>query len=532
MAHLGLPDPMDSAEALLDPVRVPGQVVVDHQVAALEVHPLAGRIVGDEHQQAAVGHEALDDLAALLALHPSVNFGDSLRVPETRPNLAHQVVERVLGLGEDDELPAVAGGVDHQRVVEDPVELRPLRIPAGMQHAERHRLQAPEGRDLQAELLGGLGRGGAGCDSVLEVLDLVLSVFLEVVRSVVVHPHGAEATLHAPDGEPRLGKLLFEPLAPPFEGLVDRGRRGGEPALQDLQGEADVVPPPAIGLREAADPVHLGPNVVGDGGVQGRLVGRQLVLRGIGPPLRKQGPRVEAKQLLLREAAHHVGGVRVVDAVAEAAFEAVAVEQRHEELEVLLLAVVGRRGHEEEVAAALPEPLADSIAPGVADLAAEPGGRHAVGLVADDEIPLRGLHELLLKLLVAGEHVQPRDHAVAVVEGVAGTRRLDHVPGEDVELQAELLAKLVLPLLDEAPGRHDEAAFQVRTRDQLLDQQSRHDRLARPRIVGEQEAQRLARQHLAVDGGDLVGQRIDAAGVDGEIGVEVVRKRDAVRLGD
>src|SRR5581483_10792514 len=39
-----LADPVDAAHALLEPHRVPGQVVVDHQVAELEVDPLARRL--------------------------------------------------------------------------------------------------------------------------------------------------------------------------------------------------------------------------------------------------------------------------------------------------------------------------------------------------------------------------------------------------------------------------------------------------------------------------------------------------------
>ena len=43
-ADLVLADAMDAPEALLDPVRVPRQVVVDHQVRDLEVQALAGRV--------------------------------------------------------------------------------------------------------------------------------------------------------------------------------------------------------------------------------------------------------------------------------------------------------------------------------------------------------------------------------------------------------------------------------------------------------------------------------------------------------
>ena len=42
-----------------------------------------------------------------------------------------------------------------------------------------------------------------------------------------------------------------------------------------------------------------------------------------------------------------------------------------------------------------------------------------------------------------------------------------------------------------------------------LMKQPGHDRLAGAGVIGQQEPQRLARQHLLVDGGDLVRQRID-----------------------
>ena len=59
-----------------------------------------------------------------------------------------------------------------------------------------------------------------------------------------------------------------------------------------------------------------------------------------------------------------------------------------------------------------------------------------------------------------------------------------------------------------------------------------HDRLAGAGVVGEQEAQRLARQHRLVDGRDLVRQRLDERGVDGEHRIEQMREADALRLGD
>ena len=222
-----------------------------------------------------------------------------------------------------------------------------------------------------------------------------------------------------------------------------------------------------------------------------------------------------------------------MDAVAEPALEAVAVEQRHEELEVLFLAVVRRRRHQQEVPRQRREQLPEPVALGVLDLAAEERGRHLVRLVADDEVPAAvGRLELLLHVLVARELVEAGDDEVGLEEPVAGAGGLELVVGEDLERQVEAAVELVLPLLGEAARADDEAALEVAAGDQLLDEQARHDRLAGAGVVGEQEAQRLARQHRLVDGRDLVRQRLDDRGVDRQHRVEEVREADALRLGD
>ncbi len=87
-----------------------------------------------------------------------------------------------------------------------------------------------------------------------------------------------------------------------------------------------------------------------------------------------------------------------------------------------------------------------------------------------------------------------------------------------------------MPLLDETARRHDKATLKVAAGDQLLHQQPGHDRLAGARIVGEEEAERLPRQHFAVDRRNLMRQRIDQTGVDRQIGVEKVGQLDTIGL--
>src|SRR5690606_29587455 len=122
VANLGLADTVDTAETLLDLVRIPGQVVVDHEMSALQVHALARSVVRDQHKQVFVLHESLDDLAALLARDPAVDDVHGFRIAEACPHLVEEVVEGVLRLGEDDQLAPITGAIDHEIVIKDAIE--------------------------------------------------------------------------------------------------------------------------------------------------------------------------------------------------------------------------------------------------------------------------------------------------------------------------------------------------------------------------------------------------------------------------
>ena len=78
VADLGLADAVDAAEALLEAVGVPRQVVVDHQVGALEVDALAGGVGGEQHLHLGVVLERLLRLQPLLAAHAAVDHDHRL----------------------------------------------------------------------------------------------------------------------------------------------------------------------------------------------------------------------------------------------------------------------------------------------------------------------------------------------------------------------------------------------------------------------------------------------------------------------
>ena len=183
---------------------------------------------------------------------------------------------------------------------------------------------------------------------------------------------------------------------------------------------------------------------------------RELVGHRVGDALGEQRRAVELEQAFLHHPAHQVGDIRRMDAIAKAPLEAVAVEQRHEELEVLFLAVVRRGRHQQEVPRERREQLAEPVALGVLDFAAEHGGRHLVGFVADHQVPAAvGRLELLLHVFVARELVEAGDDEVGFEEPVAGARRFQLVVGEDLERQMESAVEFVLPLLGQAAGADD-----------------------------------------------------------------------------
>ena len=210
--------------------------------------------------------------------------------------------------------------------------------------------------------------------------------------------------------------------------------------------------------------------------------------------------------------------------------EAIGIEQREEQLEVLFDTGVRRGGHEDEVARQGSGQPAKLVALGFLDLAAHVVRGHLVGLVDHDEVPVGG-RQLGLKVLVARQVIKARDQQRPLTERVSAARGLDHVLGEDLERQRELLPQLVLPLLDQAPRRDDQAPFDVTPDHQLLAEQPGHDRLTRTRIIGQEKAQRLTGQHLFVDRFDLVRKRVEIRRLGREERIEKVSQRYPFRLG-
>lgn len=91
-ANLGLTDPVNPAKTLLQTIRIPGEVVVDHQVGALEVDPFTGGVGGNEDLHVLVVSERFLGLPSLLAADPAVDGDEGLGPADEGSNPFRQVV--------------------------------------------------------------------------------------------------------------------------------------------------------------------------------------------------------------------------------------------------------------------------------------------------------------------------------------------------------------------------------------------------------------------------------------------------------
>ena len=104
MAYLRLADAVDAPKALLQAVGVPRQVVVHHQVGALQVDAFAGGVGRQQHVYLAVLQKRLLGAAAFVAAKAAVDDHHSVRAAQHHADAALQFVQRIAVFGEHHQL--------------------------------------------------------------------------------------------------------------------------------------------------------------------------------------------------------------------------------------------------------------------------------------------------------------------------------------------------------------------------------------------------------------------------------------------
>ena len=95
---------MNTAKSLLDPIRVPRQIVVDHQIGVLKVDTFASRVCRDQEANRRIVSEFVLDLQPFLAGNGTMDTADAVRLPCQGADFLLQIKECVLMLCEDNEL--------------------------------------------------------------------------------------------------------------------------------------------------------------------------------------------------------------------------------------------------------------------------------------------------------------------------------------------------------------------------------------------------------------------------------------------
>ena len=195
VADLRLADAVDAAEALFQAVRIPGQVVVDHQVGALQVDAVAGGVGGQQHLHLRVVPERFLRRQTFLAAHAAVDDDHRRLSAEQCRDALLQVAQRVAVLGEDHQLLMRRGRGPRDRAVtvangrlpgpavpscsredlaEQARELAPLGIRASTAYAEGEALERLQCVEFHLQLHDGPGGGRLVEDARLGVFHLLL----------------------------------------------------------------------------------------------------------------------------------------------------------------------------------------------------------------------------------------------------------------------------------------------------------------------------------------------------------------------
>ena len=123
---------------------------------------------------------------------------------------------------------------------------------------------------------------------------------------------------------------------------------------------------------------------------------------------------------------------------------------------------------------------------------------------------------------IAGDPGDRRDDLIAVLPGVVSVVGAERLAADDLEALAELVLEFTLPLEGEVGRGDDQRPTDQAPSLEFLEQQPRHDRLARARVVGQEEADAGQLEEVVVDGLELVRQGIDAGDGEREVGVVLV----------
>jgi hypothetical protein len=80
MAYFSLSYAMDTAETLLNAIGIPGEIIVDHEMSALEIYAFSGCICGNKDLAIFILFKGFFCLFPILSSHTPVDVDDGIRM--------------------------------------------------------------------------------------------------------------------------------------------------------------------------------------------------------------------------------------------------------------------------------------------------------------------------------------------------------------------------------------------------------------------------------------------------------------------
>ena len=173
----------------------------------------------------------------------------------------------------------------------------------------------------------------------------------------------------------------------------------------------------------------------------------------------------------------------------------VRVQKLKKQAEIRRVTLVRGCGQQEDMVSGIPQKLAKRI-PGRLARRRRPG--HPVGLVHNDQIPV-DLPESGQNVLSFGQ--VKRGDGFLLFKPLIDPKLVPDVAAlEDQKLLVELLSQFPLPLEGEIGRANDQDSFCKSPQLEFPDEQPCHDRLARPRVVGQQKLHPGRLQKVVIHG--------------------------------
>ena len=341
MANFRLADTMDTAKPLLQPVRIPRQIIVYHQMRSLQVDTLAGGIRCNQHTNTYILLEKLLGLAPFVTEHPTMNRDDSFLVAKQRADFVCQIIQRIFVLSKYDELLTLPIAAEHLFIIlKEPGQLLPLPINAADTNLIRHLFQTLQCFDFRFQL-------SNRCCGRSMVNDLFLQRLLLVGRQVIiVKVVEVFSNVRASFAKTFFRKPVFQTFPPSAERLINRLRRRRKTALQNGQCKANRR---SSIIVQIVGPVKFLLHIIGHSSVELCLHVREVIIYGVGNPLREQRSTIEFQKFFLDQTAHHIRDIDGLLGLPVDPLKTVWVNQREEQVKIFLFAIVRGCRQQQEI---------------------------------------------------------------------------------------------------------------------------------------------------------------------------------------